>query len=98
MGGSSKEVTVGYKYYLGMHMVWCHGPVDKLLRVRADKRDAWEGTGLDGSIAINAEDLFGGESREGGVSGTVDLQMGLPSQGRNSYLQSQLGEEPAGGH
>lgn len=93
MGGSSKEVTVGYRYYLGMHMVWCHGPVDKLLRVRVDKRDAWKGTGLDGSIAINAEDLFGGESREGGVSGTVDLQMGLPSQGRNSYLQSQLGSQ-----
>jgi len=93
VGGSSKKVTVGYKYYLGMHMVWCHGPVDKLLRVRVDKRDAWKGTGLDGSIAINAEDLFGGESREGGVSGTVDLQMGRPSQGRNSYLQSQLGSQ-----
>jgi hypothetical protein len=91
VGGSSKKVTVGYKYYLGMHMIWCHGPVDKLLRIRVDKRDAWVGNHLGGPLAINAEGLFGGKSREGGVSGLVDLEMGLPTQPRNSYLQSQLG-------
>jgi hypothetical protein len=91
VGGKSKKVTVGYRYYLGMHMVWCHGPVDKLLRIRVDKRDAWKGTHLGGPLTINAKNLFGGESREGGISGTVDLEMGLPTQPRNSYLQSQLG-------
>ena len=93
MGGSSKKVTVGYKYYLGMHMIWCHGPVDKLLRIRVDKRDAWVGTHLGGPLAINAEGLFGGESREGGVSGLVDLEMGPPNQSRNSYLISKLGAD-----
>ena len=29
-GGGSKEVTVGYKYYVGMHMILCHGPVDNI--------------------------------------------------------------------
>lgn len=72
-------------------MVWCHGPVDKLLRIRVDKRDAWKGTHLGGQLTINAENLFGGESREGGISGTVDFEMGLPTQPRNAYLQSQLG-------
>jgi hypothetical protein len=91
VGGKSKKVTVGYRYYLGMHMVWCHGPVDKLLRIRVDKRVAWKGTHLGGQLTINAENLFGGKSREGGISGTVDLEMGLPTQPRNSYLQSQLG-------
>lgn len=92
MGGSSKKQTVGYKYYLGMHLIMCHGPVDRLLRIRADKRVAWQGDQQGtGRVTINAEDLFGGESREGGISGAVDLEMGLPTQGKNSYLQSQLG-------
>ncbi len=93
MGGSSKKVTVGYRYYLGMHMILCHGPIDKLVRILVDKRVAWSGGSTGGSISVNAQDLFGGESREGGVSGAVDFENGLPSQGQNSYLTSQLGPD-----
>lgn len=90
MGGSSKKVTVGYKYYLGMHMVLCHGPVDKITRIQVDERTAWSGSRSGGRININATNLFGGESREGGISGGVDIMMGEPTQGTNDYLQSQL--------
>lgn len=93
MGGSSKKVTVGYKYYLGMHMILCHGPVDKLLRIFVDKRPAWSGSSTGGQLSVNADNLFGGESREGGVSGTVDFETGGPSQTKNSYLQSKLGAD-----
>lgn len=93
MGGSSKKVTVGYKYYLGMHMILCHGPADKLIRVLVDKRSAWSGASTGGQININAENLFGGESREGGISGAVDVEMGGPSQGQNSYLLSKIGSD-----
>lgn len=93
MGGSSKKVTVGYKYYLGMHMILCHGPVDKLIRIFVDKRAAWSGASTGGQLNINADNLFGGESREGGVSGTVDFETGGPSQTKNSYLQSKLGAD-----
>lgn len=93
MGGSSKKVTVGYKYYLGMHMILCHGPADKLLNITVDGRKAWGGSSTGGAINISAEDLFGGEKREGGVSGRIDLEMGLPTQGRNPYLQAQLGAD-----
>lgn len=93
MGGSSKKVTVGYKYYLGMHLILTHGPADKLLNITVDGRRAWSGVSTGGRINVQADNLFGGEKREGGVSGAVDLEMGLPTQERNGYLQSQLGSD-----
>lgn len=91
MGGGSKEATVGYKYYLGMHMVNVHGETDATLRIRVDERDAWTGNIKDGIIYINNPDLFGGESREGGIVGFVDIISGSQTQGANDYLATQLG-------
>lgn len=91
MGGKSKKQTVGYKYYLGMHQILCHGPIDALTRATVDDREAWVGRNAGGSIAINKPDIFGGDSREGGVSGTLDVEMGRDTQGQNSYLASMLG-------
>lgn len=91
MGGSSKKQTVGYKYYLGIHMVLVHGPIDYLKRIVVDGRTAWRGRATGGPISISQANLFGGESREGGISGSLDVDMGYPDQPRNSYLQGQLG-------
>lgn len=94
MGGKSgSETTVGYKYYLGMQMAMAHGPLDTVTRIEVDRRIAWEGVNEGGALTIDAEDLFGGDGREGGVSGTVDIDMGLPTQLQNSYLQSVLGND-----
>lgn len=90
--GSSKKQTVGYQYWLGMHQILVHGPVDRMTRYTVDGRTAWSGSSTGGSIVVNAPSLFGGEAREGGVSGTMDLEMGGPAQGVNSYLSSKLGE------
>lgn len=92
MGGSSKKVTVGYKYYLGAHMVLGHGPFDKITQIEVDNRLAWSGSAEGGTINISASGLFGGDSREGGVSGNVDIMMGEDTQTRNTYLQSVLGD------
>ncbi|UQM93924.1 putative virion structural protein [Stenotrophomonas phage vB_Sm_QDWS359] len=89
--GSSKKQTVGYKYYLGMHMILCHGPIDSISRISVDNKVAWSGTTTGGQISVNAPSLFGGDEREGGVSGLVDIEMGRTTQGRNSYLQTMLG-------
>lgn len=91
MGGKSKKQTIGYKYYLGMHQIMCHGPIDAITRVTVDDRLAWSGTTTGGQITINATELFGGEKREGGVSGTIDIEMGGDAQGQNTYLVSKLG-------
>lgn len=91
--GGSKKVTIGYKYYLGMHLILCHGPIDLIRRIRCDKRIAWEGENTGTSVTLDKEGLFGGESREGGVSGIIDFDFGGPAQLQNDYLQSQLGTD-----
>lgn len=92
MGGSSKSSTVGYKYNVGIHMVLCHGIADGWLRVRVDKKSVWSSTSASlGGISVNLPKLFGGEDREGGIIGNIDIQDGNPSQAANSYLTSVLG-------
>ncbi len=90
MGGGSKKQTVGYKYYLGVHMILCHGPIDKITRLDVDDRNAWTGLSTGGSITVNAPNLFGGDEREGGISGKVDVAMGGTTQTPNTYLDSKL--------
>lgn len=89
--GSSKKQTVGYQYFLGMHQILTHGPVDFMSKYTVDERLAWQGQSTGGSIFVNAPNLFGGEGREGGVQGTMDLEMGAQDQMPNDYLQSKLG-------
>ena len=90
-GGKGGEQTVGYKHYVGMHLIACHGPVDFLTRLTVDERTAWTGLASGGQITVSAENLFGGEGREGGVSGKIDVEMGRPTQTKNSYLLSKIG-------
>lgn len=90
--GSSKKVTVGYRYYMGLHFGICHGPVDEVQQITVGEREAWTGEQTaSGSIGIAAEELFGGDKREGGIYGILDVQMGEPAQAANSYLSSLLG-------
>lgn len=95
--GSSKKQTVGYRYYMGIHMGLCHGPVDALLAIEAGGRTAWSGSQTAfGTITVDAPELWGGEDREGGVAALVDVMMGAPDQQPNDYLASQQGaDQPA---
>jgi hypothetical protein len=91
-GKGKKEYTVGYWYGLGMHMVLCHGPVDAVTEVIVGERTAWTGSVTGNtSVSISRRDLFGGEEREGGVDGTLDVMFGGAGQTANAYLQSKLG-------
>lgn len=93
-GKGSQEYTVGYWYGLGAHLALCHGPLDAITEIRVGERLAWSGnvTG-NTTITIDNPNLFGGEEREGGVQGPVDILMGGPTQGRNAYLQERLGAD-----
>ena len=33
------STVIGYKYYLGCQFMLCHGPIDALLSIEADKKD-----------------------------------------------------------
>jgi hypothetical protein len=90
--GSSKQVTVGYRYYMGLHFGICHGPVDEVQQITVGEREAWIGEQTaSGAIGISAPELFGGDKREGGVEGVLDIQMGEPAQAANGYLAGLLG-------
>ncbi|WP_210880076.1 phage tail protein [Roseovarius autotrophicus] len=49
-----------------------------------------------GRIRINKPDLFGGEKREGGIVGDVDVLMGGPGQGANDYLAARMNGDVPG--
>lgn len=90
--GSSKKQTIGYKYFMGQHMAMCYGPVDALIEIRGGDRTAWTGSVTTSSaIAINARNLWGGDEKEGGIEGTLDVMMGEATQAANGYLTAQQG-------
>ncbi len=92
MGGKKKQ-TIGYKYYLGLHMILCLGPIDRLLAMLADRKEAWSGDIGDDAFDVEAEELFGGEEKEGGISGEFEFQLGTNTQLVNSYLAAKLSPE-----
>lgn len=94
MSKGGDAVTVGYKYYVGMHMIICHGPVDAITRFRFGDRVAWGPLSedyaeitTDSTLTLNKPMLFGGDYKEGGVAGHIDVCMGAPTQPRNNYLR-----------
>ena len=94
MGGRSSSTVIGYRYFMGMHMVICHGPVDSVSQILVGERLAWSGSVTSTQrININEPDLFGGEKKEGGIQGDVDIDFGDSNQGQNDYLQAQLGTD-----
>lgn len=92
MSKGGGDVTIGYKYFLGIHFVLCHGDLDAMTHITVDDRIAWSGSSSGGAIQINNADLFGGEKREGGIAGTVDFLTGSATQGQNYYLTTKLGQ------
>ncbi len=92
MGGKSSSVTVGYRYFLGMLMGICRKECDELVEIKVGDRTAWKGsvTG-NASITIDAPNLFGGDDKEGGIAGRLDVMMGGPTQPVNSRLAAMLG-------
>lgn len=91
--GSGGSQTIGYKIYLGILFAIGHGVFDRCRAIFADGRLAWSGGSTGGRIVVDAENLFGGKKREGGVSGDVDFLTGSYTQDRNDYLQTHLGDD-----
>lgn len=92
-GKGNKKVTIGYKYYVGMHLVLCQAPIDAILGIKVGDDTAWEGTVASGNIYINKPDLFGGERSGGGIVGNVTVLPGDAAQQVNAYLAQNLGAD-----
>lgn len=96
MGGKSGggSVTIGYWYKLGVQMVVCHAPVDKVSEIIIGERQAWQGSVTQSSsITINKLDLFGGDDREGGVAGNISFMFGEPTQKPHEYVLAMRGDK-----
>lgn len=94
--GKAKNVTIGFKYYMGLHMCLGRGPVDELCEITVGDRQAWQGSATaNQQIRINKKNLFGGTKGEGGIDGTLDLMMGGATQTMSSKLRAMLnGDQP----
>lgn len=96
MGGSSKRVTVGYDYYLDVHLIVQSNGADRVSEIIYGDRTAWAGSVTSNQdIYINNPNLFGGRNREGGVRGLVSVLFGRADQGRDPFLASRQGACPA---
>jgi len=93
-GGKGGDQVIGYKYYLGLDFSWCHSPIDRVTAFFLDNREIYRGCFDEGSISIDKPELFG--EIEGGIKGTVDLEIGDESQTANTYLTNVIdGDVPA---
>lgn len=80
-GGGGGDYTAGYRYLFSLHMGICRGPVDEVVEIRIGDRSAWTGSvTANGTQQVDAYDLFGGESGEGGVQGTLEFLFGEDTQ------------------
>lgn len=91
--GGSKSQTVGYFYYKDLQGVICHAPVDAITRIEcSDRQIHREEITQSGITKVNAENIFGGKDREGGISGDFEFQFGDENQEPSAYLVQKLGE------
>ena len=95
--GGKKKVTIGYKYYMGIHMGIGRGPIDELVEITADSKHVFKGSVKSStSVSIRKSGLFGGDKAEGGIDGTLWTLFGEPDQTPPSRLVSMLkGDVPS---
>jgi hypothetical protein len=89
--GSGKKQTIGYWYKWGIQLVFCYslGPGDIFRRLQMGKKDLMEDEITESTtISVNKPNLFGGEKKEGGVVGDIDILFGDDAQTQSAYLAS----------
>ncbi|WP_374297589.1 hypothetical protein [Sphingomonas sp.] len=90
MGKSSKP-TIGYRHFMYLYMGESIGPNDYLAGIKVGGQPVFEGERPgSGTLAINLPELFGGDKKEGGLVGTLQIRMGEQSQLPDPYLQQQV--------
>ena len=97
--GGSKAQTVGYKYFKGV-MAVIGNRIEQLLDINPDNR-GWIMTPEQKkllksgrtSLTIDQPNLFGGDKKEGGWVGALDIYVGEDNQPQNPYLAKQIGAD-----
>ncbi|MFW6002388.1 MAG: hypothetical protein ACOCQD_03530 [archaeon] len=83
--------TSGYNYFVGMHLIACHGIVDAVRQIMVGQHKVWQGNVRESKpIFVNRPKEFG---KRGGVKCSVDAEFGEEDQDQNDYLVEQLGQK-----
>lgn len=78
----SKSTEAGFRYFMGIHMGLCHS-FDDIIEIKVADRSIWTGSiSVENisTIQINQADIFGGDSGEGGIKGTLHIMRGTSDQ------------------
>lgn len=92
--GSSKAggKTQVVEYYMSTWWAFATGPVDKILSIIVNEKEAWKGSVAQSAvIPIIQPDLYGGLDSEGGAVGNVVYLDGKSTQTIPDYLAQKLG-------
>jgi hypothetical protein len=101
-----KKQTVAFRYFVGMDLLLCYGPVDRVTQLEIGQKEyptadmtpampftpSQSGT----SLVLSSLDFLGGEQRGGTVAGNFTVYSGGNVPTQNAYLQSQLGNDIPG--
>ena len=91
---SEYSMIVGYRYYIGLNLALCCGPIDAFLGLVIGDRIIWSGNiSGDGmqTLSINEPNFFGGDDSSGGIIATLHLYKGSKPQEVDGYLAGQTG-------
>jgi hypothetical protein len=89
--GKSSKPTIGYRHFMYLYMGESIGPNDYLAGVKVGGQTVFEGEFAgSGTLAIDLPQLFGGDKKEGGLVGTLQIRMGEATQLPDPYLQQQV--------
>lgn len=93
---SSKKITTGFNYYLGVQLVYAYGEIDEFIELRADDKTLDVSnksfTGDVCSFQIDSPMILSSDDPPSGVKGFCQLYKGTFTQPTNVYLSEQWGE------
>lgn len=93
---SSDTVITGYQYTIAMDLAICLGPDVFLRQIKSENKLIWGGgvaSAGQENITVHQENLYGGPSSGGGLSGTIEFYEGRYTQPKSPYM-SAIGVAP----
>jgi hypothetical protein len=93
---TSKRITTGYRYFLGIDLMICRGEFDPLVLANQGVRRIWVDDVIlrdenaswvtSGTIDFNEPTFFGDRDQEGGITGTMRIYPGKTLEVQNAYM------------
>lgn len=94
--GSKNDVKV-YDYRYALDYALCHGPIDSLNYVWINEKRVFCGSVQERrDLCIDMQDLFGGDTKEGGVDGVIECYMGTDDATASIHLARRMGYDETG--